>query len=158
MRYSVGDIVEGTVTGIKPYGAFVSLDSSHNGLIHISEISERYVRDVHTFVSVNQRVRVKILDQDEDGIHFRLSLKAVNAGKKRFARRRHHTQAYPPQQIGFRSLAEVLDGWIEDAYGRRNKYDQTGNETCVFEGRGKGLSAAGGPPASSADGRRMSGK
>ena len=41
MRYSVGDIVEGTVTGIKPYGAFVSLDSSHNGLIHISEISER---------------------------------------------------------------------------------------------------------------------
>ena len=59
MRYSVGDIVEGVVTGIKPYGAFVSLDSSHNGLIHISEISERYVRDVHTFVSINQRVRVK---------------------------------------------------------------------------------------------------
>ena len=36
MRYSVADIVEGTVTGIKPYGAFVSLDSSHIGLIHIS--------------------------------------------------------------------------------------------------------------------------
>ena len=100
MRYSVGDIVEGVVTGIKPYGAFVSLDSSHNGLIHISEISERYVRDVHTFVSINQRVRVKILDQDDDGVHFRLSLKAVNAGKKRFARRRHQMQAYPPQQIG----------------------------------------------------------
>ena len=48
MRYSIGDVVEGVVTGIKPYGAFVSLDSSHNGLIHISEISERYVRDVHT--------------------------------------------------------------------------------------------------------------
>lgn len=83
MRYSIGDVVEGVVTGIKPYGAFVSLDSSHNGLIHISEISERYVRDVHTFVTVNERVRVKILDVDEDGIHFRLSLKAVDPAKKR---------------------------------------------------------------------------
>ena len=120
MRYSVGDIVEGVVTGIKPYGAFVSLDSSHNGLIHISEISERYVRDVHTFVSINQRVRVKILDQDDDGVHFRLSLKAGNAGKKRFARRRHQMQAYPPQQIGFSSLADKLDEWIEEAYSRKN--------------------------------------
>ena len=62
MRYMVGEIVEGVITGIKPYGAFVYLDSQHNGLIHISEISERFVRDVHTYVKINQRVRVKILD------------------------------------------------------------------------------------------------
>ena len=67
MRYSIGDVVEGVITGIKPYGAFVALDSTHNGLIHISEISERYVRDVHTFVNMNEKVKVKILDQDEDG-------------------------------------------------------------------------------------------
>ena len=96
------------------------LTAADNGLIHISEISERYVRDVHTFVSINQRVRVKILDQDDDGVHFRLSLKAVNAGKKRFARRRHQMQAYPPQQIGFSSLADKLDEWIEEAYSRKN--------------------------------------
>lgn len=40
MHYMVGEVVEGVVTGIKPYGAFVYLDSKHNGLIHISEISE----------------------------------------------------------------------------------------------------------------------
>ena len=51
--------MEGVITGIKPYGAFVYLDSQHNGLIHISEISERFVRDVHTYVKINQRVRVK---------------------------------------------------------------------------------------------------
>ena len=79
MRYSIGDVVEGVITGIKPYGAFVALDSTHNGLIHISEISERYVRDVHTFVNMNEKVKVKILDQDEDGIHFRLSLKEDNS-------------------------------------------------------------------------------
>ena len=38
MRYMVGDIVEGTVTGIQPYGAFVSLDTAHRGLIHISQL------------------------------------------------------------------------------------------------------------------------
>lgn len=56
MHYMVGEVVEGVVTGIKPYGAFVYLDSKHNGLIHISEISERFVRDVHTYVKVNERV------------------------------------------------------------------------------------------------------
>ena len=123
MRYSIGDVVEGVVTGIKPYGASVSLDSSHNGLIHISEISERYVRDVHTFVSVNERVRVKILDVDEDGIHFRLSLKAVDPAKKRYPRYRHPCAPYPDQVIGFHSLAEKLDEWIDEAYNRRNNYD-----------------------------------
>lgn len=123
MRYSIGDIVEGVVTGIQPYGAFVSLDGSHNGLIHISEISERYVRDVHTFVSINERVRVKILDVDEDGVHFRLSLKAVNAQKKRYPRYRHQCAPYPDGNIGFRSLAEKLDEWIAEAYNRRNTYD-----------------------------------
>ena len=59
MHYMVGEIVDGVITGIKPYGAFVSLDTSHNGLIHISEISERFVRDVHLYVCVNQRVKVK---------------------------------------------------------------------------------------------------
>ena len=78
MRYSTGDVVEGVVTGIKPYGAFVSLDSSHNGLIHISEISERYVRDVHTFVTVNERVRVKILDVDQKKKRISLTMKGLN--------------------------------------------------------------------------------
>ena len=67
MRYMVGEVVEGVITGIQPYGAFVYLDSKHNGLIHISEISERFVRDVHTYVKINERVKVKILDIDEDG-------------------------------------------------------------------------------------------
>ena len=46
MTYRSGDIVEGEVTGIQPYGAFVSIDDHHTGLIHISEISEDYVREM----------------------------------------------------------------------------------------------------------------
>lgn len=115
MQYMVGEVVEGIVTGIKPYGAFVYLDSRHNGLIHISEISERFVRDVHTYVKINERVRVKILDVDDDGIHFKLSLKAVEANKARSMRKRRFIYEQPPSEIGFASLAEHLEEWIEEA-------------------------------------------
>lgn len=84
MQYMIGEIVEGVVTGIQPYGAFVYLDSNHNGLIHISEISDKFVKDVHGYVKLYERVKVKILDIDEDGTHFKLSLKAVKANKSRF--------------------------------------------------------------------------
>lgn len=115
MRYLVGDIVEGVITGIQPYGAFVYLDNSHNGLIHISEISESFVRDVHTYVKINQRVRVKILDVDEDGTHFKLSLKALEQKKARSMRKRHLIHELPEMKIGFSSIAERLDSWIEEA-------------------------------------------
>lgn len=115
MHYMVGEIVEGVITGIKPYGAFVYLDNKHNGLIHISEISERFVKDVHTYVKVNERVKVKILDMDEDGVHFKLSLKAIEANKARSMRKRRIIQELPPMELGFQTLAQHLDGWIEDA-------------------------------------------
>lgn len=114
MQYMIGSVVEGVVTGIKPYGAFVYLDSKHTGLIHISEISERFVRDVHTYVNVNQRVKVKILDVDEDGTHFKLSLKALQPRKARSMRKRV-SHELPEMKIGFASLQEKLDGWIKDA-------------------------------------------
>ena len=115
MQYRIGQIVEGTITGIQPYGAFVSLDEETSGLIHISEISERFVRDVHTYVKVNERVKVKILDVDEDGMHFKLSLKAIEANKARSMRKRRFVHELPQMKIGFASLAEHLDQWIEEA-------------------------------------------
>lgn len=115
MHYMVGEIVEGVITGIKPYGAFVYLDNKHNGLIHISEISERFVKDVHTYVKVNERVKVKILDMDEDGVHFKLSLKAIEANKARSMRKRRIIQELPVMDKGFTTLAAHLDQWIEDA-------------------------------------------
>ena len=43
MKYQSGQVVQGIVTGIKPYGAFVKIDDNTDGLIHISEISDNYV-------------------------------------------------------------------------------------------------------------------
>lgn len=116
MNYRIGEIVEGVITGIQPYGAFVSLQNGSKGLIHISEISERFVKDVGNFVKMNERIQVKVLDFDEEGEHLKLSLKAVSTNKARFKRPLHHAmQALPKSIIGFASLADKLDGWIDSA-------------------------------------------
>ncbi len=60
----VGEIVEGVVTGITNFGAFVQLPGGKTGLVHISEIADTYVRDVKDFVKENDPVKVKILSYD----------------------------------------------------------------------------------------------
>lgn len=125
MPIRVGDIVKGMITGIQPYGAFVSLDNGFKGLIHISEISERYVRDVHSYVRLHERVHVKVLDIS-DMEHIKLSLKAVAPNKQRFRSERHAgIQPLPDTVIGFSSLAVHLNDWINTAYekNRRNNHD-----------------------------------
>lgn len=63
----VGSIVEGRVTAITKFGAFVSLPGKRSGLVHISEVSDAFVRDVNDFLKVQDVVRVKVLSVDEKG-------------------------------------------------------------------------------------------
>lgn len=47
--FKVGDVVSGKIAGIQSYGAFVALDNSTQGLVHISEITHGFVKDIHDF-------------------------------------------------------------------------------------------------------------
>ena len=67
MQPTVGEILEGKVTGITKFGAFVSLPDGTSGLVHISEIANTFVNDVHDFVSEGQTVKVKIIGVNENG-------------------------------------------------------------------------------------------
>ena len=67
MALQVGDIVEGKVTGIKPFGAFVSLPEGKTGLVHISEVSYEFVQDLSAVLSDGQTVQVKVLSIAPDG-------------------------------------------------------------------------------------------
>ena len=112
MHSKVGEIKEGIISGIQPYGAFVQLDTGEKGLIHISEISKGYVKDVTQYLHIGERVRVKILDYDIVYNQCRLSLKAVQST----TRKRHKTtreMKVPKMEIGFKTLEENLDKWIE---------------------------------------------
>ena len=77
-KYMKGKIVKGTVTCIEPYGAFMSFDEYYSGLIHISEISKGFVKDIHDFVNVGDHIYVEILDVDDEEFHLKLSIKNIN--------------------------------------------------------------------------------
>ena len=73
MEPQVGSILEGKVTSIVKFGAFVALDNGKSGLVHISEIANSFVNDVHDFLEVGQTVKVLVLSADNGKIN--LSIK-----------------------------------------------------------------------------------
>ncbi|WKZ29760.1 MAG: S1 RNA-binding domain-containing protein [Candidatus Dojkabacteria bacterium] len=81
-KYQVGDVVDGVVEGVVEYGAFVRIDEGINGLIHISELSDKLVRNPADIVSAGQKVSVMILSISETERHLSLSLKRVKGNKK----------------------------------------------------------------------------
>ena len=82
MALQVGDIVEGKVTGIKPFGAFVSLPEGKTGLVHISEVSYEFVQDLSAVLNDGQTVQVKVLSIAPDG-KIALSIKRTQPAPER---------------------------------------------------------------------------
>lgn len=79
MLVEVGNIVDGKVSGITNFGAFVQLSDGKTGLVHISEIADEYVKDIKDHLVENQEVRVKVLSTDKGKIS--LSIKKANDTK-----------------------------------------------------------------------------
>ena len=73
MELAVGTIVEGKVTGITKFGAFVSLGGGKSGMVHISEIAHTYVNDINDHLAIGQEVRAKIIAMENGKIN--LSIK-----------------------------------------------------------------------------------
>ena len=81
MTLEIGSVVEGVVTGIAPYGAFVRLPKGNTGLIHISEVADAYVKDVRQFLNEKDKITVKVLGVNNKG-KYDLSLKQVEGNKQ----------------------------------------------------------------------------
>ena len=109
-KYKVNDVVLGLVTGITEYGIFVSLDEYYSGLIHISEISDNFVRDVNNFVKIGETIKARIIEVDDNECHLKLSIKNMNY-------RINHKKRTLIQETGsgFQILGDNLDNWIKEA-------------------------------------------
>jgi S1 RNA binding domain protein len=77
MQLEVGAILEGKVTGITKFGAFVELPGGKTGMVHISEVAPTFVKEIHDYVTENQVIKVKVLAINPDG-KISLSMKRVN--------------------------------------------------------------------------------
>lgn len=133
-KYEVGRELTGKVTGIQPYGAFVALDENTQGLVHISEITHGYVKDVSEHLAVGDEVKVKVLSVDEGAGKISLSIKATQeAPEVTEAPARSKKERKPRPQVnkeqqqmqldaanasGFNTLKDKLEDWIKQSSDR----------------------------------------
>ena len=117
MEYQVGQLIIGKVYNVKPYALFMSFDDGVTGLLHISEISDSFVRDIEKYGSVGDEIKVKVLTIDKDNGFLRVSYKQVPPEE---AYSSHTNQRRLPTvtEEEFAPLRDKLDEWIKDAYSR----------------------------------------
>lgn len=108
--FKVGDIVEGKVTGIKPFGAFVAIDDDHEGLVHISEVAHGFVKDVKDYLSVGDEVKVKILSVDVDSGKISLSIRKTEPEPAKAKRSNSKSGGQ-----GFHTLEQKLKDWLKES-------------------------------------------
>lgn len=127
-NYEVGTILEGKVTGIKPFGAFVAIDEKKQGLVHISEVAHGFVKDINDVLKVGDEVKVKIMNVEEKSGKISLSIRATQEAPERPARpakprptgggggggRKPQQQQKSPQQ-GFNTLEDKLKEWLKQS-------------------------------------------
>ena len=100
----VGNIVEGKVTGITKFGAFVDLGDGKTGMVHISEVAPTFVKEIRDFVKENDTVKVKVLSISEDG-KISLSMKKAEpqqAAPAKTERPARPKRTAPPRDMGWR--------------------------------------------------------
>ena len=102
----VGKIVEGQITGVTKYGAFVSLEDNYVGMIHISEVSNKYIEDLNTIFKIGDLIQVKVLSIDENKLQVKLSIKKIDNKNRR--------KGIEEKGIGFTPLKEKMNEWIEE--------------------------------------------
>ena len=78
----VSSFTDGKVVRIKPFGAIVSLEGGHQGLVHISHVSDKFVEDINDYISVGDIVRVKVLSVDQESGKIALSMKEADSFQK----------------------------------------------------------------------------
>ncbi|HOA91648.1 MAG: S1 RNA-binding domain-containing protein [Bacillota bacterium] len=85
MSIEVGSVVEGKVTGITSFGAFIDLGNGQTGLVHISEVADDYVQDINNYLKINDVVKVRVLSMKDGKIG--LSIRKVDSVNKERSRR-----------------------------------------------------------------------
>ncbi|ANC78292.1 MAG: S1 domain-containing post-transcriptional regulator GSP13 [Bacillota bacterium] len=130
MNFEVGSIVEGKVTGIKPFGAFVALNDNVQGLVHISEVSHGFVKDINDALSVGDVVSVKVLSVDEDSKKISLSIRQTQEAPAPAPKKERRPGGFnnnnkksntnnQDANKGFNTLEAKLKDWLKESTDRQ---------------------------------------
>ena len=114
-KYQKDLIIRGCITGIESYGAFVTLDDNHSGLIHISEVSSGFVRDINDYLKIGETIYVKVIDTTDEN-KIKLSIKDID----------YKSDGRPLEKVietplGFKPLMNRLPEWVSHKKEEINK-------------------------------------
>ena len=123
MKYQVGQLIIGKVYNVKPYALFMSFEDGVTGLLHISEISDSFIRDIEKYGSVGDEIKVKILSIDKDNGFLRVSYKQVPP-EEMYSSHTNQRKVPTTSEDEFLPLKEKLDSWIKEAYENIEKGDK----------------------------------
>ena len=121
MKYEVGQIVLGTVTNVKPYALFLEFEDGTTGLLHISEISDSFIRDIERYGSKGDKMKVMIVSIDENNGFLRVSYKKVPPEEAYSSHTNSARKAPDTNDEDFAPLAEKLPEWIKDTLEKAKK-------------------------------------
>ena len=106
-KYNINQIIRVKVNSIKPYGIFVIVDDMYTGLIHISQINGKYIKDINDYFKEGEEIRVRIIDVDEEKKQLKLS--TINMKKTD-----NKNSKLPETTLGFELFEEILPEWIDE--------------------------------------------
>lgn len=113
----VGSVVKGEVTGIESYGIFVKLNEKYSGLVHISEITEKFVKDINNYAKIGETIYVEVKEIDPVSNRCILSVKGLNY-------RIDENRKVKESVRGFTPLKQHLPVWIENKYQEIHKEEE----------------------------------
>jgi len=121
----VGSIIKGKVTAIKPFGAFVALDEETQGLVHISQVTHGFVKDINDHLSVGQEIEVKVMSVDENSGKISLSIRETQPApqqqtaskpKRRPEQRKVVSKSFVQAETeGFNTMEDKLKKWLDQS-------------------------------------------
>ena len=114
MNYQVGDLIIGKVTSVKPYAIFLAFDDETKGLLHISELSDAYIRDIEKYGTVGDEIKVKVLSIDQYNGFLRVSVKKIPV-EEQYSTHVNEQRIYLSEnEKDFSVLEEKLPTWISE--------------------------------------------
>ncbi len=121
MKYEVGQVVLGTVINVKPYALFLEFEDGVTGLLHISEISDSFIRDIEKYGTKGDQMKVVIVSIDDSNGFLRVSYKRVPSDETYSSHTNNVRRVPDTTSEDFAPLAEKLPEWIADTLEKAKK-------------------------------------
>ena len=110
--YEIGEIVEGTIVNIRDFGAIMLFADGKKGLLHISEVANVFIRNIHKYLRIGKTYQVKIIGIEDDGF-LKLSMsKITDEEKEEFHKNGVKKVKIDPEFIDYSIFKEKLPEWI----------------------------------------------